>query len=93
MVNVSRPTLEVFLPANVKANGASILVFPGGGYVGLTWASEGPAIAEFFQDHGIAAFVVKYRLPTDATMEDKSIGPIQDAQQAMIIVRQRAMES
>jgi acetyl esterase/lipase len=92
MANVSRPTLEVFLPAKVKANGASILVFPGGGYVGLTWNSEGPAIGQFFQDHGIAAFVVKYRLPSDATMVDKSIGPIQDAQQAMIVVRHRAKE-
>ncbi len=92
MANVSRPTLEVFLPAKVKANGASILVFPGGGYVGLTWNSEGPTIGQFFQDHGIAAFVVKYRLPSDGTMADKSIGPIQDAQQAMIVVRQRAKE-
>ena len=92
LVNVSKQTLEVFLPAKVKANGASILVFPGGGYVGLTWNLEGPSIGQFFQDHGIAAFVVKYRLPTDATMIDKSIGPIQDAQQAMIIVRQRAKE-
>ena len=92
LVNVSKPTLEVFLPARVKANGAGILVFPGGGYVGLTWNLEGPSIGQFFQDHGIAAFVVKYRLPTDATMIDKSIGPIQDAQQAMIIVRQRAKE-
>lgn len=92
MQKVSQPTLEVFLPAKVKANGASIIVFPGGGYVGLTWITEGPAMGQFFQDHGIAAFVVKYRLPSDATMEDKSIGPIQDAQQAMIIVRQRARE-
>ena len=92
MVNVSRPTLEIFLPAKVKENGASILVFPGGGYAGLTWNSEGPAIGQFFQDHGIAAFVVKYRLPSDVTMENKSIGPLQDAQQAMIVVRKRAKE-
>lgn len=92
MVNVSRPTLEVFLPAKVKANGASIIVFPGGGYVGLTWKTEGPAMGQFFQDHGIAAFVVKYRLPSDKTMIDKSLGPIEDAEQAMILVRQRAKE-
>lgn len=92
MINVSRPTLEVFLPAKVKANGASIIVFPGGGYVGLTWKTEGPAMGQFFQDHGIAAFVVKYRLPSDKTMIDKSVGPIEDAEQAMIIVRQRAKE-
>ena len=92
LVHVSRPTLEVYLPAKSKANGASVLVFPGGGYVGLTWVTEGPAIAQFLQDHGIAAFVVKYRLPSDTTMEDKSIGPLQDAQQAMLIVRQRAKD-
>jgi len=92
LTKVSRPTLEVFLPAKVKATGASILIFPGGGYVGLTWVSEGPSIAQFFQDHGFAAFVVKYRLPSDVTMVDKSIGPIQDAQQAILTVRQRAKE-
>jgi acetyl esterase/lipase len=92
LVKVSRPTLEVFLPAKAKANGASILIFPGGGYVGLTWVQEGPAIGQFFQDHGIAAFVVKYRLPSDTTMVDKSIGPLQDAQHAMIVVRERAKE-
>lgn len=92
MVNVSRPTLEVFLPAKVKANGASIIVFPGGGYVGLTWNAEGPSMGQYFQDHGIAAFVVRYRLPSDTTMVDKSIGPIQDAEQAMILVRQHAAE-
>jgi acetyl esterase/lipase len=90
MINVSQPELEVFLPAKVKANGAGIIVFPGGGYVGLTWKTEGPSMGRFFQDHGIAAFVVKYRLPGDKTMIDKSLGPIEDAQQAMIIVRQRA---
>jgi len=70
----------------------ALLCLPVGGYVGLTWNSEGPSIGQFFQDHGIAAFVVKYRLPTDATMVDKSIGPLQDAQQAMIVVRQRAKD-
>ena len=92
MINVSRPTLEVYLPAKVKANGASILVFPGGGYVGLTWLTEGPSMGQFFQDHGIAAFVVRYRLPSDTTMVDKSVGPIEDAEQAMILVRHHAKE-
>jgi acetyl esterase/lipase len=46
----------------------------------------------FFVDHGIAAFVVKYRLPSDQTMVDKSIGPLQDAQQAIRFVRQHARE-
>jgi acetyl esterase/lipase len=92
IVKVSRPTIEAFLPASSKATGASIVIFPGGGYVGLSWPLEGPSIGQFFQDHGIAAFVVKYRLPADLIMEDKSIGPLEDAQQAMLVVRQHAQQ-
>lgn len=54
--------------------------------------SEGNKIAEDLQDHGYAAFVVKYRLPCDCTMKDKSVGPLQDAQQAIRVVRKNAME-
>jgi acetyl esterase/lipase len=89
---VSRPAIQVYLPARVKATGASILIFPGGGYRGLTFEYEGTQQAQFFIDHGIAAFVVKYRLPSDQTMENKSIGPLQDAQQAMRFARQHAQE-
>jgi len=92
VANVSRPTIQVFLPAKAKANGASVVIFPGGGYVGLSMSLEGARVAEFFQDHGTAAFIVKYRMPSDTTMEDKSIGPLQDAQQAMRLVRQHAKE-
>lgn len=89
---VSRPTIEVYLPAKVKATGAGVLIFPGGGYAGLTYELEGTQQAAFFIDHGIAAFVVKYRLPSDQTMIDKSIGPLQDAQQAIRFVREHAQE-
>jgi acetyl esterase/lipase len=89
---VSRPTIEVYLPAKVKATGAGVLVFPGGGYAGLTYEFEGSQQAALFIDHGIAAFVVKYRVPSDQTMVDKSIGPLQDAQQAIRFVRQHARE-
>ena len=90
--NVSRPQIHVYLPAKMRATGASIVILPGGGYSGLTFDWEGKQQAQFFVDHGIAAFVVKYRIPSDKTMLNKSIGPIQDAQQAMRFVRQRASE-
>ncbi len=90
--NVSRPQLDVYLPAPIKANGAGILIIPGGGYGGLSYDYEGTQQARFFIDHGFAAFVVKYRIPSDRTMENKSIGPIQDAQQALRLVRLRAQE-
>jgi acetyl esterase/lipase len=87
---VSRPTIEVYLPARMRATGVGVLIFPGGGYAGLTYQLEGTQQAAFFIDHGIAAFVVKYRLPSDQTMVDKSIGPLQDAQQAIRFVREHA---
>ena len=89
---VSRPVIQVYLPARARATGAAVVIFPGGSYAGLTFDFEGVQQARFFVDHGIAAFVVKYRIPSDATMVDKSIGPLQDAQQSMRFVRQHAAE-
>ena len=89
---VSQPHIQVYLPAKVKATGASVVIFPGGAYWGLTFDHEGIQQATYFVDHGIAAFVVKYRIPNDMWMVDKSIGPLQDAQQAMKFARQHASE-
>jgi len=90
--NVSRPQIQVYLPAKDRATGTGVLIFPGGSYAGLSFNYEGTEQAQFFIDHGIAAFVVKYRIPSDRTMVDKSIGPLQDAQQAMRFVRLHAKE-
>lgn len=90
--NVSRPVIQVYLPARVKATGASVLIIPGGSYSGLTFDYEGVQQAQYFVDHGIAAFVLKYRLPSDVTMLDKSIGPIQDAQQGLRFIRLHAKD-
>jgi acetyl esterase/lipase len=87
---VSRPVIQVYLPAPARATGASIVIFPGGGYAGLTFDFEGTQQANYFVDHGIAALVVKYRIPDDRTMVDKSMGPLQDAQQAMRFARHHA---
>ncbi|MVM35453.1 prolyl oligopeptidase family serine peptidase [Spirosoma sp. HMF4905] len=89
---VSRPTLSVFLPPEGKANGAAVIICPGGGYGVLVIKREGYDVAEAFTKMGITAFVLKYRLPSDETMVDKSIGPLQDAQQAIKTIRQRATE-
>ncbi len=90
--NVSVPTLTVFLPPKEKATGAAVIICPGGGYGVLVIKREGYDVAEAFTKQGIAAFVLKYRLPSKKTMIDPSIGPLQDAQQAIKIVRQRATE-
>jgi acetyl esterase/lipase len=88
--NVSRPTLTAFLPPAGKANGAAVIICPGGGYGVLVIDREGYQVAEAFNKIGVAAFVLKYRLPSDKIMEDRSIGPLQDAQQAIRLVRERA---
>lgn len=65
--NTSTATLTPFLP-NAKANtGAAVIVAPGGGFLGLAIEEEGFRVAKWLADHGIAAFVLKYRLmPTPA---------------------------
>ena len=90
--NISRPTLSVYLPPKEKATGTAVVICPGGGYGINAIKHEGIDVAELLVSKGIAAFVLKYRLPNDKTMKDKSIGPLQDAQQAIRIVRQRAKE-
>ncbi len=90
--NVSDPTLTVFLPEKDKANGTAVIICPGGGYHVLVIGREGREVAREFNKRGVAAFVLKYRLPDDRIMPDKSIGPLQDAQRAIQIVRQRSAE-
>ncbi len=92
LFKVSRPTLTVYKPSAVPANGVAVIICPGGGYTGVNMKAEGSIIAERLNALGITAFVLKYRLPDDSTMVDKSIGPIQDAQRAIMIVRSRAKE-
>lgn len=90
--NVSVPTLTVFLPTEKKANGTAVIICPGGGYGILAADHEGYAVAKRFNEMGITAFVLKYRIPNDATMPDKSIGPLQDAQRALQLVRMNAQQ-
>lgn len=90
ITQVSVPTITPYYPAKGKANGTSIVVCPGGGYSGLASAHEGVAICQEFNKIGITAFLLKYRLPSDDIMVDRSIGPLQDAQTAILIVRKNA---
>jgi len=89
--NVYEPSLSVYLPSPGAANGSAVIICTGGGY-GIVAMPEGTRIAETFIKYGVAAFVLKYRLPSDSIMHDKSIGPLQDAQQAIKLVRQNAKD-
>src|SRR5215218_2998824 len=88
--NITRPTLSVYLPPKSKRTGAAVIIFPGGGYGILAAGHEGADVAKKFNEMGITAFVLKYRIPNDQTMINKEIGPIQDAQRALQIVRENA---
>jgi acetyl esterase/lipase len=90
--NVSDPTLDFYPCPADKSVGAAVIICPGGGYARLAIDHEGVKIAVWLNSLGISAFVLKYRLPSDSIMVDKSIGPLQDGQEAIRIVRRRAKE-
>lgn len=87
---ISRPALTVFWPPPAKRNGAAVIICPGGGYWVEAVDLEGTDFARRFVAKGITAIVLKYRIPSDETMPDRSIGPLQDAQQAIKSVREHA---
>lgn len=88
--NISRPTIAAYRPAKQDAKRAAVIIFPGGGYRGVSILKEGYDVARAFNDMGVTAFVVKYRTPGDKYMKDKRVGPLQDAQQAIATVRRDA---
>jgi len=92
IAGVTAPTLTIFLPEKSDSFKAAVLIFPGGGYGRLAMDHEGYDVAGEFNKHGVAAFVVKYRLPNDACMINKENGPLQDAEQAIKLVRDNAAE-
>lgn len=68
--NISKATLTPFLPEPGKANGAAVIVAPGGGFRWLSMGNEGWEVAQALADQGIAAFVLKYRLfPTPESLD------------------------
>ncbi len=83
-----KPSLTPYLPDADKATGAAIVVCPGGGYGGLA-AHEGPDYALYLRKHGVAAFVLKYRLGSHGYRHPRML---EDAQRAIRLVRSRAAE-
>jgi 2-keto-4-pentenoate hydratase/acetyl esterase/lipase len=86
LTDISKPTVSVFLPPKEKRLGAALLVLPGGGLQRLAYEHEGLEVGEWAVAHGLAAFVVKYRVPAPAATGT------QDAQRALSLVRARAKE-
>jgi acetyl esterase/lipase len=91
--NIQDPTLLPYLPAANTATGAAVIVAPGGGHAELWMDHEGYSVAEWLSSHGIAAFVLKYRLAKQKdstyTVEETELG---DMQRAIRTVRSRSKE-
>ena len=106
--NVSMPTLTVYQPDNQTKNGSALIICPGGGFTGLAFQLEGTKIAEWCNNNGITAFILKYRLmpltpevvkaqESPGTKFDSIIAPyvdmaVADGREAVKYVRQHASE-
>ena len=87
---VTLPTLTAYFADVEKSNGTSVIICPGGGYGMLAINKEGFKVAEWLNSLGINAFVLKYRLPSDLIMKNKTVAPLQDAQEAVRLIRRNA---
>jgi len=87
---VSVPEITIFQPGNSSKKNPAVIICPGGGYSILAYNLEGTDVAKILNSWGVCAIVLKYRLPSDDIMKDKSIGPLQDAQRAIQYVRENA---
>lgn len=89
--NVQKPDIAVFLPSKKNATGEAVVICPGGGYGILAYDWEGSDIARWLNSRGIAAFVLKYRLPGSKSNVVPHKSPLLDAQRAMRMVRSNAV--
>jgi acetyl esterase/lipase len=86
---VISPTLEMYLPTASDSLCPAVIICPGGGYSVIVYDGEGISTAKKMAANGIAAFVLKYRLPGSSTYDNKNL-PLKDAQQAIKVVRENA---
>lgn len=89
---VSVPEITIFQPEHSTGKNAAVIICPGGGYAILAYNLEGTVVAKILNSWGVTGIVLKYRLPSDEIMKDKSVGPIEDAQRAIQYVRENAAQ-
>jgi acetyl esterase/lipase len=87
---VSIPSYQYFRVASDNTKKPCVIICPGGGYAILAAGHEGSDLANYFNSIGVNAIVLKYRIPNAENQIDKSIAPLQDAQQAMLLARTNA---
>ena len=87
--NVSTPQIAVYRPRPEIANGAAVVICPGGGHYILAYDLEGTEVAQWFNSIGVTAIVLKYRVPF-RDPDRRWLAAVQDAQRAISIVRSKA---
>jgi acetyl esterase/lipase len=87
VTGVARPGLTVRRPG--RANGAAVLLIPGGGYGFIAWDNEGEEQARWLNKLGVTCFILSYRLPAEG-WSNRALVPLQDAQRAVRLIRARA---
>jgi len=93
VTKVHHPSITPYLPAKDKATGAAVIICPGGGHSVLAIDHEGYNVGEWLSEHGIAGFVLKYRLAREPGSTYKvEVHALQDTQRAIRLVRARAAE-
>ena len=93
LVNVHNPSIVAYLPSKEKATGAAVIICPGGGHRNLAIDHEGYNVGKWLSDHGIAGFVLKYRLARETNSTYKiETHALADGQRAIKLVRSRAKE-
>lgn len=90
-IEKNKPELYAYIPQEITKSKV-FLILPGGGYVHHAMDHEGHQVAKRLNELGYCAFILKYRLPSAKQQIDKRIAPIQDAQRALIVVREKTKE-
>lgn len=90
VTQVQTPDIAVYLPTKKNVTGEAVVICPGGGYAGLAYDLEGVDVAKWLNTKGIAAFVLKYRLPLSKSNITPHLTPLMDANRALRIVRANA---
>jgi acetyl esterase/lipase len=89
---VSNPGMYCFVVPKAENKGTAVLICPGGGYERLSYLYNGFNLAKWYNSIGVNAFVLIYRLPHQADLQQRQLAPLQDAQRAMRIIRANAVK-
>lgn len=92
ITQIQEAELFAFLPAKEERKPMAIIIIPGGGYHHLTYDLGGYSYAKWLNTLGISAFVLNYRLPTSPDLKQREIGPLQDIQAAIKLIRKNATQ-